>query len=773
MVRDALTGVYAKVALLERLEEEVHRGRRYGEPFSILMLDLDHFKSVNDAFGHARGDATLTEFVERVQSAARNSDVLFRFGGDEFVLFLPRTSHEQATILAARLVEQISSTSFLGHPPLSLTVSVGVATLPDDGTNAQELLARADTRMYDAKREGRSRVVSVDLARDAEVLLDEGGRLVERLAALDQANRFFDALPDAKIGALRLTGPTGSGRSRMLRELEKLARLRGHRVLSVTGRRDDGHEPLAALRSACADAADLPGTLTDAAEIAQALLRIWSESDEPVTTIAIDQTDEVDHASLDVVRALLSGPRSAAAVGVIHTSAELDPAPPDVALRQDVVLAPLTREGVRAWLRSMFRWEPPVEFLEWLQERSGGLPGAVRQTLLQLVDRRLLLRNNSQWTLVEGFRSLGEVVRAASAPEARGIRAPQTALIGRESALRQLLRLMRTTNLVTLSGPGGSGKTRLAVEGALEASESFRDGVAFVSLPARISEHEMATAIASMLDLHGLPGTDPWIGLARELRLRKQLIVLDGFDGVTGGPHRLSWLLDHAPDLRIVVTSRARLHIPDEWVFHLEGLRVPKWPDPERARGFSAVQLFTERALSVNPHFSMADADAPSVSRIAQLLDGSPLGLEIAAAQTATLSCREIANDLEASLEGLASYLPATPPDQQRFRAVMEQTWRLLSEPSRQVLRRLAIFPLDFDASAALRVAEVESHDLDSLVNRALLTRFPTGRYQVHPLVREYALQKLDEFTHARQDVVAVFAAHYLELASDLEAQLR
>ena len=90
MVRDALTGVYAKVALLERLEEEVHRGHRYGEAFSILLLDLDYFKSVNDAFGHARGDATLAEFVTRVQLAARNSDVLFRFGGDEFLLFLPR-----------------------------------------------------------------------------------------------------------------------------------------------------------------------------------------------------------------------------------------------------------------------------------------------------------------------------------------------------------------------------------------------------------------------------------------------------------------------------------------------------------------------------------------------------------------------------------------------------------------------------------------------------------------------------------------------------------
>src|SRR6185369_11287330 len=160
IVRDALTGVYTRVALVKRLDEEVHRALRYGDPFSLLLLDLDHFKSVNDAFGHARGDSTLTELAGRLHALARHSDVLFRYGGDEFVLFLPRTTREQATVLADRLVEQIASTPFEGKPPLTLTLSVGVATLPDDGTTAEQLLGRADARMYEAKRTGRARAVS-------------------------------------------------------------------------------------------------------------------------------------------------------------------------------------------------------------------------------------------------------------------------------------------------------------------------------------------------------------------------------------------------------------------------------------------------------------------------------------------------------------------------------------------------------------------------------------------------------------------------------------
>lgn len=775
MVRDALTGVYAKVALLERLEEEVHRGRRYGEPFSILMLDLDHFKSVNDAFGHARGDATLTEFVERVQTAARNSDVLFRFGGDEFVLFLPRTSHDQATVLASRLVEQISDAPFAGQPPLSLTVSVGVATLPDDGSTAEELLARADARMYEAKRDGRSRVVSVDLTRDAQLMLDEGTRLIERLDALDRANRFFDTLPSAKSGVLRIVGPAGAGRTRVLREMEKLAGLRGHRVIALTGKHERNLEALAALRDGSPHAAALPNMLTDPAEVAEALRRAHAGSPGTVTTITIDNIAEIDRASLAVVRGLLAGARAATAVGVIHTGSELDtdPAPPDTPLRDTIELRPLSRDGIRAWMRSIFRWEPPSEFIEWVHDQSGGLPGIVRQILLQLVQRRLLVRDDARWTLAEGFRALGGGPTDLLVPEPKGIRPPLTELVGRESPLRQLLRLVRTTHLVTLCGPGGSGKTRLALEAALEALESFRDGVAFVTLGGRVSAIELATAIASTLELRSLAGPDPWIALARELRLRRMFIVIDGFEGTAEAAERLGKLLEHAPDLRILVTSRARLHIKEEWLFHLEGLRVPKWPDPERARGFSAVQLFTERALAANPHFSIADADAPSVSRICQLLDGSPLAIEIAAAQTAILSCREIANDLESGLEGLSSYLPATPPDQLRFRAVMEQSWRMLAEETRAVFRRAAVFAAEFDDVAASKVAGAQASDLDTLVARGLVTRHASGRYHIHQLVREYALQKLDEFSRDRHAILSAFSAHYLDLARELGDQLR
>ena len=773
MVRDALTGVYSKAALLERLEEEVHRGQRYGDPFSVLLLDLDHFKSINDAFGHARGDATLTEFVARVQATARNSDVLFRYGGDEFVLFLPRTTHQHAAILADRVVAQVAGSPFPGQPPLSLTVSAGLATLPDDGSTAEELLARADARMYEAKRGGRARVVSVDPQRDAELLLDDGARLIERLDALERVNRFFDGLSAARTGVLRIAGSSGSGRSRMIREIEKLAGLRGHRVIAITGQRSFTLESLSALREASAEAAALPPTLIDPAEVAESLRRALGNTPDTIITITVDDASDVDRPTLEVVRSLLADSRGGIAIGAVLASNDHDAGPVglDASHRDTIELKPLSRDGVRAWMRGLFRWEPPAEFIDWLHYESSGLPGSIRRAVLTLVERRVLVRDQSKWSLSAGFPKLpGEELDAAT-PRVRGVQPPRSTLIGREGAIRQLLRLLRSTRLISLIGPDGSGKTRLAVDIAFEAVSQLRDGVAFVVAGQCANELELASAIATTLEINR-PGADPWIALARELRARQLLLVLDDYLQLPGVAIGLSTLLQHADDLRILVTARQRLNVRDEFVFHLDGLRIPKWPDPERARGFSAVQLFVERATLSNPHFALGESEAASISRICQLLDGSPLAIGIAAAQTATLSCREIANDLETALDASSSYLPSTPADQQGFRAIMDLAWRMLSEDERSFLRRASIFVGDFDATAAAKVMAAEQSHIDALIARSLVMRNPDSRFELHPLVRAYSQQKLHEFRRDRVELSVTFSTHYLEVARTAGAQI-
>jgi diguanylate cyclase (GGDEF)-like protein len=155
---DHLTGALSRQAFDIRLQEEMERARLYQYNLSLVFLDIDHFKNVNDTYGHARGDEVLISFVERVKANLRTTDLLFRFGGDEFVLILQGVDQFRGPALVRHLLDDISRTQFPGDPPLTITFSAGVAYFPVDGDTAELLLEAADKRVYHAKRGGRGRV---------------------------------------------------------------------------------------------------------------------------------------------------------------------------------------------------------------------------------------------------------------------------------------------------------------------------------------------------------------------------------------------------------------------------------------------------------------------------------------------------------------------------------------------------------------------------------------------------------------------------------------
>jgi diguanylate cyclase (GGDEF)-like protein len=155
---DHLTGALSRQAYDVRLQEEMERARLYQYTLSLVFLDIDHFKKVNDTWGHARGDEVLKSFVERAKVQLRTTDLLFRFGGDEFVLILHGVDQSRGPALVQQLLELVSTEPFPGDPPLTITFSAGLAYFPSDGDNAEMLLEAADRRVYHAKRGGRGRV---------------------------------------------------------------------------------------------------------------------------------------------------------------------------------------------------------------------------------------------------------------------------------------------------------------------------------------------------------------------------------------------------------------------------------------------------------------------------------------------------------------------------------------------------------------------------------------------------------------------------------------
>ncbi len=367
-----------------------------------------------------------------------------------------------------------------------------------------------------------------------------------------------------------------------------------------------------------------------------------------------------------------------------------------------------------------------------------------------------------------------------------------TPFVGREAELAELARLLTdpASRLITLIGPGGIGKTRLALQAA-ERQASFAHGVAFVALAPVGSIELIAPAIAQALGLAFSGAADPKAQLLRYLRDKELLLLLDNFEHLLDGVDLLTDILSQAPGVKLLVTSRERLLMQREWIVELQGLTVPDSDQSAGTDGASAVALFVDRARRVKSGFTLSAAESASVVRICRLVEGLPLGIELAAAWARTLSCAEIAQEIARNLDFLAAAARDLPERHRSLRAVFTQSWNLLSDQDRQVLRRLSVFRGNFSREAAASVvlsAEPSQPALSTqhsallpilvgLIDKSLLRREAAsggmeGRYDMHELIRQYAGEQLrlageDDQAHEQH------ARYYLALAEEAEPHFR
>lgn len=331
-----------------------------------------------------------------------------------------------------------------------------------------------------------------------------------------------------------------------------------------------------------------------------------------------------------------------------------------------------------------------------------------------------------------------------------------TRFVGRETELNEITHLLDNADcrLLTLVGVGGIGKTRLAVQLAKGQQRAFLHGVWFVNLQPLQSGKQIVSAVVDVLGVV-LSGHDtPENQLLQYLHDKNLLLLLDNFEHVLDGVEFVTRIIQGAPTVKLLVTSREALSLPEEWLYPVEGLPFPLGHQTDKAASTTAVELFVERARQVYPNFSLADHQ-DSVVRICQLVGGIPLALELAASWTKTLRCSEIAAEIQHNLNFLSSNLRHVPERHRSMPAVFAQTWEHLTEGEQALFKRLAVFKGGFQREAAEAIAGASLPLLSSLLDKSLLRREAGGRYQIHELLRQYANGKLNE-----TEIEALTAAH-------------
>lgn len=352
--------------------------------------------------------------------------------------------------------------------------------------------------------------------------------------------------------------------------------------------------------------------------------------------------------------------------------------------------------------------------------------------------------------------------------------APTTPLIGREAELATLEQMLEdpACRLLSLVGPGGIGKTRLALEAAGAQQEAYVDGVFFITLAATADAAFIAPTIAQAIGLNLSGPIDPQAQLINYLGSKQMLLLLDNLEHLLNGVEVLASMLESAPGLKLLVTSRERLELHGEWVFEVGGLPVPAHGQVERLEDYSGVQLFVQCARRARTGFQMAAEDRVHVARICQLVEGMPLAIELAAAWVRVLSCWEIAHELESGLDILTTKLRDVPERHRSMWAVFDHSWRLLSKEEQLLLSRLSVFRGGFVREAAEQVADVNLSLLSALISKSLVRQAESGRFDLHEVVRQYALSRLEDGEeHDRTH--DLHSQYYLTLLADRESQLK
>jgi DNA-binding SARP family transcriptional activator/predicted ATPase len=352
--------------------------------------------------------------------------------------------------------------------------------------------------------------------------------------------------------------------------------------------------------------------------------------------------------------------------------------------------------------------------------------------------------------------------------------------VGREAEIAEIQDCLRdpACRLLTLVGAGGMGKTRLALEAVADWISRLRkdelEGATLISLDPLQAAEAIVPAIAQAIGLPLSPHGEPGQQLLDFLGEKRWLLILDSFEHLPEGAGFVADILRATPQVKVLVTSRARLNLHGEHCFPVAGIQFPERipEDLQQACGFAAVKLFLQAAHRVRPSFEPAHVDLAAISRICHLVEGMPLGILLAASWLGVLGPAEIADEVSKGIDFLEADWTDVPERQRSIRAVFDRSWNLLTERQMEVFQALSVFSGGFTRAAAQQVSGASLYELRALADKSFLQVTPSGRYGIHDLLRQYAAEKLHSLPDMAADVRDRHCAYYTAALERWEADL-